>query len=208
MATTEKKRNWAAVIYPESLPADWKQILTETGLPIAVSPIHDRDINESTGEPKKPHMHLILCYSGPTSFNVVNKLMGKLNAPIPIPIESVKGAYRYLTHQDNPEKAQYDNKDIVLINGFNISDFVELTKSEVNTICREIFDLIKLNGIIEYSDIVDLVRDQGTAEQFDVITSHTILFNSYLTSLRHKKGVPEPVSISEHRELMTKQNEH
>lgn len=206
MSKAEKKRNWAAVIYPDSLPSDWKQILIETGLPIAISPLHDRDYNESTGEPKKAHYHIILCYSGPTTFNVVNNLMERLKAPIPIPIESVKGAYRYFTHQDNPEKAQYDNKDIQLLNGFNIVDFVELTKSEVNTICREIFDLIDINSIIEYSDIVDLIRAQGTPEQFDVVTSHTMLFHSYLTSKRHKKGTPNLETGNSNKETAVNQN--
>ena len=33
-----KGRNWAFVVYPESLPANWEEIITETGLPMAFSP--------------------------------------------------------------------------------------------------------------------------------------------------------------------------
>lgn len=61
----KKGRIWASVGYPESLPTDWKDKLIETGLQIAISPLHDKDINP-TGEVKKPHYHFIfwfrLCY--------------------------------------------------------------------------------------------------------------------------------------------------
>ena len=40
-----KKRNWTIVCYPESLPKDWKDILRESGLQVAISPLHDKDLN-------------------------------------------------------------------------------------------------------------------------------------------------------------------
>ena len=96
---------------------------------------HDKDLN-ATGEPKKAHWHVIVTYEGPTAQSVVERLTERLNAPKPIPLEQVRGYYRYLTHKDNPEKAQYDEKDIQTLNGFDIRDFVEMTKSEVNAKIR------------------------------------------------------------------------
>ena len=61
-----KKRNWTIVVYPESLPENWKDILRESGLQVGISPLHDKDVNPD-GSIKKPHYHLILIYSGPTS---------------------------------------------------------------------------------------------------------------------------------------------
>ena len=121
-----KKRNWAFVAYPESLPTDWKEQLQATGLQVAISPLHDRDV-DPTGELKKPHYHVILCYAGPTSYNVVKGLTDSLKGPIPQPLEQVRGYYRYFTHMDNPEKYQYSPDTIETINGFSIMDFVELT---------------------------------------------------------------------------------
>ena len=51
-----KKRNWAFVCYPESLPDNWQDILIESGIPFAISPLHDRDMNADNTE-KKPHYH-------------------------------------------------------------------------------------------------------------------------------------------------------
>lgn len=180
-----KKRNWAFVVYPESAPDDWRDILQQSGLQCAVSPLHDNDFN-ADGEPKKPHWHVIAIYSGPTSFNVVNSLCGQLNAPHPQPLEQVRGYYRYLTHKDNPEKAQYDEKDIKTINGFNIADFVELTRSEVNNVKFKLQKLIREQELFEYSDFMDYLQDNEMLLEYDIASSHTMFFDRYIQSRRYK----------------------
>lgn len=183
-----KKRNWTMVIYPDSLPSNWVNILIETGLPIAISPLHDKDLNADTEEHKKPHYHIIACYSGPTSFNIVNNLAKQLNAPIPKAIESVKGLYRYLTHQDNPEKYQYDKRDIKHLNGFDIFDFSDLTISEKNRLLKELQTFIRDNGIVEYAELLDLLLDNDMPELHHMAFNHTIAINGYLKSRRFMKG--------------------
>lgn len=180
-----KKRNWAFVLYPESAPEDWREQLQQTGLPCVISPLHDKDL-DPTGQPKKPHYHVILVYSGPTAYSVVSALTSSLNQPIPQALESVKGYYRYLTHKDNPEKAQYSELDITTINGFDISDFTELTRSEVNEIIRRTQQLCRDMDIVEYSDLLDYLLDNENFAEHDVVSSHTLLFNSYLRSRRFK----------------------
>lgn len=189
MATkSTKKRNWAFVLYPESAPSDWIIQLQQTGLPCAISPLHDRDIDPN-GKPKKAHYHVIVTYPGPTTFNAVKTLTDSLHQPIPQPLESVRGYYRYLTHEDNPDKAQYNNYDIQSLNGFDYRDFVELTKTEVNKLMRELQLLIVEADICEYSDLMDYllaIGDEG-ADRYDVASSHTYFFDRYITSRRHNK---------------------
>ena len=185
-----KKRNWAFVLYPESAPKDWRDLLQQTGLQCAISPLHDKDLNP-TGEPKKPHYHVILCYSGPTAYSVVCSLTNKkLGQTIPQPLEQVRGYYRYLTHEDNPEKAQYSKSEIQTINGFNIGDFCELTKSEVTKITRDIVGFIRDNHIVEYSDLIECLMDggDGMASWFEVAISHTLFFKGYIESRRFKES--------------------
>lgn len=190
MATKNvKKRNWAFVAYPESLPTNWKEQLQLTGLQVAISPLHDKD-KDPTGEPKKPHYHVILCYAGPTSYNVVKALTDSLNCPIPQPLEQVRGYYRYFTHLDNPEKYQYSPDTIETINGFSIVDFVELTKSEVLTAKRKLQSLIRERNILEYSDFMDYLQDSENMEQeYDVASNNTYFFEKYISSRRNKQGV-------------------
>ncbi len=180
----QKKRNWGAVVYPESAPEDWKEILKLKGLTFAVSPLHDSDLNP-TGEKKKEHYHIIMCFNGPTSDKVVNEIMKELNQPIAIPLESVRGYYRYFTHKDNPEKFQYDDKKIELYNGFDVTDV--LNNFEVFQSLKQIQLLIIEQDIIEYSDLLDYLMKNDYMEMWNVACSHTLFLNSYITSKRHKR---------------------
>ena len=181
-----KKRNWAFVLYPESAPLNWRDMLQQTGLQIAISPLHNKDL-DPTGVPKKAHYHIILCYAGPTSFNVVRSLCDSLNQPIPIPLEQVKGYYRYLTHMDNPDKYQYDSKDIDTINGFEIGNYCELTRSEVNSIKLRIREIIIKADILEYSDLIDLLADSDMRDEWDIAVNNTLFFDRYISSRRNKR---------------------
>ena len=178
-----KKRHWAMVLYPESAPQDWREQLKKAGIKCAISPLHDKDVNPD-GEPKKAHYHVIMSYEGPTTYNNVKRLTDSLSQPIPQPLEQVRGYYRYLTHEDNPEKYQYEKKDIETLNGFAIQDFVEMTKSEVGKRTREILQLIRDNGITEYSILMDILMDagEGMSEHFEVARTNTLFFKAYLTS--------------------------
>ncbi len=177
-----KKRNWGAVVYPESAPEDWKEILKLKGLTFAVSPLHDKDI-DPTGEKKKPHYHIIICFPGPTTDTTVNQIMKELNQPIAIPLESVKGYYRYFTHKDNPEKYQYNDKEIELFNGFDVTDV--LNNFEVFQALKEIQSLIVELNILEYCDLLDYLLESGFMELWNVACSHTLFLNTYITSKRH-----------------------
>lgn len=181
-----KKRNWAFVMYPESMPDDFQDIISRSGIPCAISPLHDKDVN-ATGEVKKPHFHVILCYDGPTTYSAVSAFTASLNGTIPQPLESLKGYYRYLTHKDNPEKAQYSDNDIVCCNGFNPRDFIDLTKSEVLQLIKDIQALIREGNIFEYSDLLDTLLDSDMVDMYDVATSHTMLLAKYIDSRRNKQ---------------------
>lgn len=189
MSKNVKKRNWAFVLYPESAPADWREQLQLSGLMGAISPLHDKDI-DPTDEPKKPHYHVIVVYGSPTTYNNVKAFTDKLNQPIPQALEQVRGYYRYLTHKDNPDKYQYSESEIDTFNGFDISDFVEITKSEVNQMKFELLSLIREKQLCEYQDFMNYVQDNMDKAYFDVASSHTIFFNTYLKSARYSAKQP------------------
>lgn len=178
-----KKRNWGGVVYPESAPEDWIETLKLKGISFAVSPLHDKDVNP-TGEKKKAHWHIILSFPGPTTDKTVKQIMDEINQPLPIALESVRGYFRYFTHKDNPEKYQYDSTQIQLFNGFDVTDI--LNNFEVFQFLKEIQILILEHDIIEYSDLLNYLMEQGYMELWNVACSHTLFLNTYITSRRHK----------------------
>ena len=182
---TEKNRNWTFIHYEEHGLESLINYLNGTGLPYAISPLHNRDYNPD-GTLKKPHWHCIVMFPGPTTYNKVNSLCTDLNASIPKRILSVVGIYRYFTHQDNPEKAQYDAQEIITGNGFDIKDIKGMTTSELLACKKQIIELIISNNIIEYSSLVDYLLSNELIDLFGVVSNNTIFFNTYLTSARNK----------------------
>lgn len=181
-----KGRNWAFVVYPESLPLNWEEIIIETGLPMAFSPLHDKDTNP-TGEPKKPHFHVICYYENPTTSRAVKEYVtDKLNGTIPIKLESMTGMYRYHLHLDNPEKYQYDDRDRKFYNGFDVNKVDSLTYTEISKLLKEVQIFIRDNSIHEYSDLLDVLLDNELFSLWDVARNHTLLLNTYITSKRNK----------------------
>ena len=62
-ARDTRGRNFATMVYPESAPENWREILAGYFIPAFISPLHDKDLNP-TGEPKKPHHHVMLMFEG------------------------------------------------------------------------------------------------------------------------------------------------
>lgn len=201
-----KKRNWVLIVYPTknyldsigctydgsdgygTAPDNWRDILQETGCPCAISPLHkdDKNVDKGLGNetPKKPHWHVIICYNGPQTFNVVKQLTTKLNTVIPQPLDNIKGYYRYLTHKDNPDKAQYNEEEIIRLNGFTILDYADMTRSELVKAKKAVREFIVTHEIYEYSVLIDMLCDEDLDELFDVASSNTVLFNAYIRSRR------------------------
>jgi hypothetical protein len=189
----KKSRNWAFVVYPESAPENWKDLLQQTGLEFAISPLHDSD-KDPTEEEKKAHWHVIAVWErGTSTESVAKRITDSINAPMPIPLNSVKGYYRYFTHKDNPDKYQYDESDIQTINGFNILNYSDLTRHELDVMIMNIQEYIRENELYEYSDLLDKLKDSEMLAEWSVARSQTMMLNAYLTSRRHilEKAIKE-----------------
>ena len=146
-----KSKYFCCILYPDSSTYDVDKViksLAEEHLTFAVSPIHDRDI-EDDGALKKGHYHLLLAYSSATTLNNMRAWFKACGMP-ESELHSVRvcasgvGYFRYLTHKDNPEKAQYDVKDIRV---FNDSD--ELFKKFLKTASDKTDDLVRIFQIVD-----------------------------------------------------------
>ena len=177
----EKERYWTFIAYPQSMPKDWKDILQETGLQIAISPLHNKDLN-ADGEDKKPHYHIVLFFNGPTTYNRVEKITKLVNGTIPKRVISPIGVIRYLTHKDNPEKYQYDEREIITLNGLDIDDIQGLTTSMELELKKAVIKLIQAKNIKEYSTLVNLLIKEDMRDMFKIVSGNTIFYNTYLKS--------------------------
>lgn len=177
----EKERYWTFIVYPESVKENWLEYLQETGLQIAISPLHNKDIN-ADGELKKEHYHIFLKFEGPTTYKRVEKITNEIGGTIPKRVISPIGMIRYLTHKDNPEKAQYQEEEIKTLNGLDISDFDGITKSMELQLKRGIIQIARSKNILEYADLYDYLDKENMQDMIDIVSKNTIFFNAYLKS--------------------------
>lgn len=176
-----RARNWTFIVYPESAPKDWRERLDELHVPWAHSPLHDKDVNP-TGEVKKAHWHVLITFSGNKSYQQMLEITKMIKAPNPQKCVSAKGLIRYFCHLDNPEKYQYQTADIVS-HGVDVQGLLELTRSELNQVLKEIFDFIDDNTIYSYRDLLQVVRSSGKDDWFDVcVNRNTLAIKEYLKS--------------------------
>lgn len=181
-----KSQTWAGIMYQDSAPPDWEDKLRMIGVAFAVSPLHDQDKTQD-GHLKKPHWHLILHWSGgSTTYKTAEGITrGVLCGTIPIPLVSPRGYYRYFCHLDNPKKAQYDAKDIVTGNGFDIGDFLELSSQEKAEIRFKLLELVIKTGMNEYWDLITYAMYNLPAAELDYICQNTMFWQTALRSKRH-----------------------
>lgn len=181
-----RSRNWSWIIYPESAPENWRTILNESGEKWIESPLHDKDINELTGEPKKPHWHIIISFSNKKSYKQAKAISELLNAPEPQSVGSLQGAVQYLWHRNNPEKYQYDKSEVVAHNGFKYRQYLTDIGVDTDVILQEIVTWVQETGCSEYGDLVDYAVSEKFDDWFPVVRSQTIFLTAYLRSARHK----------------------
>ena len=198
-----KKREWTFVLYPESAPSDWRDIIRQRGLIAAASPLHDKDINAG-GTPKKPHHHIIVVYDGPTTYSNVSALsVGELHGTIPKVLDSPRGMYTYFTHEDNPEKAQYRKEDIEHFNNFNITDLCMLKQSEIFEIKKRVISFIDDNDIIEYADLIRCLMLAELKDELQVSMESTFFFDKYISSRRNAYSRVSDVVSKKRKVLVT-----
>lgn len=182
----DRTRNWNFILYPESAPKNWRELINETRIEWVESPLHDKDKNPDETE-KKHHYHITLLYDGPKSYEQVEELTKSVNAPIPIKCQSVKGSIRYMAHKDNPEKYQYDWNKIVCHGGADLTSLCAATATERLQIQKDIFNFIDDNDLLEFADLLVSIRKLGNDDWFNVaVNFSTMSINAYIKSRRHK----------------------
>lgn len=182
----DRVRNWTFVVYPESAPENWREILNELCTPWIESPLHDKDFNPD-GEIKKPHWHVMIMFPSNKSYAQIREITMKLRSPNPQKVQNAKGMVRYFSHLDNPEKYQYDKSDIVAHCGADLSQLMEITKGERHTLIREMMQFVRDNQIVEMMDLLNYAMEERFTDWFPLLCDNSAyIMDVYIKSNRHK----------------------
>ena len=154
----DRGRNWTFIVYPESAPQNWIQVLADDlRIPFCISPLHDSDLNED-GSDKKPHYHVVLGFEGNKSQDQIQDIAKKCNGTRVFQVQSMQGMIQYLIHKNNPEKHQYKREDIKCFCGFEIEPYFAPTTSQLEKIANDIDSFVIDNGITEFDDLMQKAR--------------------------------------------------
>lgn len=186
----DRTRIWSAIIYPESAPENWREILDDHHIEWAESPLHEFD-TDLTGETKKAHWHIVLAFDGPKSYDQVADLLRPLNCPAPQKCHSLKGAVRYFAHLDNPDKFQYPTSEIIGHGGFDVESALAPSSSAKHEIIREMMAWCKDHDVCEFSDLCDYASTDRPDDWFSALCDYaTLVMQAYLRSRRWKMNPP------------------
>lgn len=149
---TSRTRNYACVVYPESAPENWQDILQEMFVPAFISPLHDRDVNP-TGEPKKSHWHIIIMFDSVKTREQAKEIFDHIGGVGCEIVNSIRGYARYLCHLDNPEKVQYDKKEVKSLCGADYFNVIGIASDKYEVI-GAMLTYCKENKVYSYSDFL------------------------------------------------------
>lgn len=185
--TAKRFRLWMLIVYPDSAPEDWETILDdELGhTQWCHSPLHDKDVN-ADGTPKKAHWHVLLAFDGKKSYEQIEDITKVVNGTAPKVCQSASSMVRYFTHIDNPDKAQYDKKDIKAFGGMDVeTPFTSSIDYQEKTF-EQVFNIIQQERIYNIIDLEEYLTQGGLTDLKIFVHTNTLLVSKYLDGMYQK----------------------
>lgn len=151
-----RTRNWATVVYPESAPKNWREILGEMRVPCFLSPLHDKDINPD-GTPKKAHYHVLFAFDAVKNREQFSDFIKNIGGVGAEKVASLRGYARYLCHLDNPEKHQYDTEAVQCLGGTDYQSVIGLPTDKYKAI-DEMIEFCEEENIFSFAILINYSR--------------------------------------------------
>lgn len=178
-------RNFATVVYPESAPEGWQDILSEFKVPCFISPLHDLDLNP-TGEPKKAHFHVMIMFDGVKTEEQAKEITSSIGGVGLEIVKSIRGYARYLCHLDNPEKAQYLVDDVKSLFGADYTDIIQCP-SDRYSIINEILFYVRNSDCDSFADLMDYASENQPTWFRSLCDNSAYIVKEYIKSYSWKK---------------------
>lgn len=155
---------YTIIAYPESMPDDWQTKLEK--LPIGYCyALHDKDTrvdDDGVIEQKKAHIHFF--FLGPVSEKQKKYISASLGVSIHgQAVRRASDMYDYLTHENDEDKYHYSKDSIIHSSKWSQDDFETIASREPDKrdYTVELIKVINDNDIIEYSDLMDFIVNNG-----------------------------------------------
>ena len=182
VSTDNRFRNGVFLVYPDSAPANWIDILRQQHVPFIVSPLHDKDhdLSELDGDlclvTKKAHWHVAVTCDGNKPLSYFCELSKSVNGSTAWKIQNLRSMLRYFCHMDNPEKYQYPVNEIRTFCGADYQSAMELSGIELTMQVKKIWHYCKQKKITSLKALVDNLDRDGEDEWLHIVSSQRTYF--------------------------------
>lgn len=200
----DKARYFTFLLYPESIPENWEMQLELIGIPMAISPIHDKDLSSIKGQKyKKAHYHVIYVAANPVTTHSVRKRIQRALgtqsvAKVQIIKSNMENMYLYLTHESKDAIAKnkhvYDKQDIKIINNFDIDRYVVLDVEDKEELLNTVCDMIDEQSLANIRELRRFAVTRGSEYGLpsmkvlnSVLRSHTGLLRLYFDAVYQER---------------------
>ena len=198
---TTKARYWVGIGYPENMQPNWREALGEIlQLPYAYC-VHDKD-KDGDGDERKVHVHLMVAFPNTTTYKAAVGVFAGLSAPGKTAfntvqkVHNVRFMYNYLIHDTEDSrkkhKHQYDPRERITGNGFDIGNYEQLSLDEKESLLVELEKLIYREGLYNYADFYNIVLTEYPPEFKQVVRGNSGHFSRLLRGVwQHMVGHQE-----------------
>ena len=156
-------RNFVTIVYDESAPEGWRNIIANMHIPSFISPCHNKDTNLD-GTPKKPHYHVMFMFDSVKTDNQVRALFEEFGGVGLERVENLRSMARYLCHLDEKMnksgKYVYNISDVQQFGGADYLYVIESVADKYDLIA-EMMDFIDDNAIYSYSEFCKYTRQNN-----------------------------------------------
>ena len=196
MAT--KARFFTGIVYLDSAPESWIEVLRDSLRQYLISPLHEPDPIEDfeTGaiKVKKPHFHIMYAHGNSITAKAARDIFPEWVVLPPSDFAFMVGSYRnlsrYFVHLDQQDKQQFKGKpeqNLTILNNFPLDLSKELTKSEKRQLKIELWNFVRQNNITEFAELLDALGDMQEWDMFEMAFDSQSKIEGYIRSQRHGK---------------------
>lgn len=191
----KRARAWWGVLYEESAPDGWREMIAGDLVETLISPLHDRDVNPD-GTAKKPHYHILVSFKNPTTREiaadtmerwgvVVQRHWPKPGEPDSFKVKDFRQAARYLCHLDQADKHRYPTTEVVSIGAIDYASLV-MSASDENEMLDDIFQAMDDYALDSFPKVVRFVKDNHPEWKVIVYHKYTRAIAEYAKGLHYE----------------------
>lgn len=159
-----RHRVWMFIFYPDSADEFWREEMDELGLPVCISPLHDKDTwtarderknqHHKAGEFKKAHYHGLADYPQPVDYETVKNDFSFLGTTNIKYAKSKASMALYLCHLRSDDKAQYSPDEVLEFGGADWRDWCS-ELDDIHATMKEMRVFIRDNNVTEFDVFQD-----------------------------------------------------